>query len=149
MADLTRRAEAARRAADALLRAAGGRAVMLRVPAPASAAADGVSTTLSELGLSVPTFADVELGPAAFRRSQPVVDATTGTARWELLVSAAAVARAAGTHDVGACFAMFAAAEGIVVDGALLLIAGVSSSDMTGSPYVFRLQLERAAQRQR
>lgn len=148
MADLTRRAEAAQRTADALLRAAGGRAVTLRVPVPATQGGEARKDA-DELGLGQPVFADVELAPVVFRRARPVTDRVTGVMRWELLVSATTVARAAGTFDAGACFAMFAGAAGVVVNGALLVIAGASSSDVTGSPYVYRLQLQGAAQQLR
>ena len=140
MADLRRRAEAAQRTADTLLRAAGGRAVMLRVPVPATTT-DGAETLADEIGLGLPQFAEVELAPVVFRRARPDVDGATGVMRWELLVSATAVALAAGTRDAGACFAMFSGAAGVVVDGTLLTIAGASSSDVTGSPYLYRLQL--------
>ena len=144
MADLTHRAEGAQRAADMLLRAAGGRAVAVRVRVPRTWGAVG-----EQLGRGLPVFSDMELAPVVLRRTRPTTDSTTGVMRWELLVSATAVARAAGTWDTGACFAMFAGAAGVVVDGTLLEIAGTSSSDVTGSPYVYRLQLQTAAARLR
>ena len=142
MADLTRLANGAQRAADVLLRVVGGRVVTLRVPVPPT-----VSDAMEQIGLAVPAFADMELGPVVFRRARPTADDTTGVMRWELLVSATAVAQAAGTPDTGAAFAMFASAAGVVVDGALLEIEGTSSSDVTGSPYVYRLRLQTAATR--
>ena len=138
MADVMRRGDAARRAADALLRGVGGRVVLLRMAAPAVA---GLET--EELGLVAPGFQDVELGPAVFRKARPTVDATEAE-RWELLVSATTVMGLTGTTDAGTAFAMFAEAVGVVVDGALLEIESASSSDMTGTPYVYRLRLRQA-----
>src|SRR5665213_1558946 len=79
MADLLSASAAAVRAADVLLRCAGGRAVMLRMPAPASAA-----DVAEQLGLAGPEFQDVELAPVAFRTARARV-AEGKAARWELL----------------------------------------------------------------
>lgn len=148
MADLTRRGEAAQRAADVLLRAAGGRAVALRMAVPPVPGAAGEDVR-EQVGLGVPAFADVERAPVVMRRARPDVERATGAMRWELLVSATAVARVAGTRDAGVAFAMFAGAAGVVVGGAVLEIMGASSSDLTGSPYVYRLRLQTASGRLR
>ncbi len=138
MADLVQRGDAARRAADALLRGAGGRAVLLRMAAPAPAGVDA-----EQLGLAVPGFVDAELAPVVFRKARPTVDATEAT-EWELLVSATAVMGVAGSSDAWVAFAMFTTAVGVVVDEVLMEIESASSSDMTGSPYVYRLRLREA-----
>src|ERR1700679_2426881 len=77
----------ARRAADVLLRCAGGRSVLLRMPAPATA-----GDTTEQLGLAVPTFQDVELAPVVFRKARATA-ADGKAARSELMVSASAVNR--------------------------------------------------------
>ena len=76
---------AARRAMDVLLGGCGGRMVLLRVPAPAVA-----GDASEQLGLAIPGFQDVELGPVVFRRTR--VNATEGkAAQREMVVSASAV----------------------------------------------------------
>ncbi len=65
MADLRDGSIVARRAADVLLQCAGGRSVLLRMPAPATAGDIG-----EQLGLAVPSFQDVELSPVVFRRTR-------------------------------------------------------------------------------
>src|SRR5438270_8848951 len=72
---------ASMRAADALLRAAGGRSVVLRLPGPAVPA-----DPAEQLGLAVPELQDLQLGPAVFRKARPA-GATDGGPRWELLIS--------------------------------------------------------------
>ena len=126
--------DAARRAAECLLRGTGGRRVALRIPAPASA--PGVD---DELGLATPEFQDVELSPAVFRKSRQQL--RKDGARWELLVSAICVAGLLGGIGVTDASELFAGAAGVLVDGALLEIESASSSDMGGEPYVYRLLL--------
>jgi hypothetical protein len=129
------------RMADALLRSVGGRTVLLRIPSPAMNGDLG-----EQLGLAVPEFQDVELGPVAFRR----VRATTGTAdapdevRYELLVSASAVTRLVGSLGFEAADVLFAQAAGVLVDGSLLGIAWVASAEAFGTVYLYRLGLRGA-----
>ena len=52
----------AERAAEAVLHAAGGRTVLLRMPAKASA------SDAEQLGLATPLFQDAPIGPVAFRK---------------------------------------------------------------------------------
>src|SRR5260370_42006411 len=89
MADLVNRGAAAVRAADVLLRCAGGRSVLLRIPANASA-----GDTTEQLGLAVPEFQDVELAPVVFRKARQAAPALSvavdKAARWELMVSSTA-----------------------------------------------------------
>ena len=125
----------ARRAADVLLQCAGGRTVLLRMPAPASA-----GDTTEQLGLATPVFQDVELGPAVFRRAQ----ATGGVgkaAMWELMVSATAVDALTGSMGFAAASVLFAAAFGVLIDGVLLEVDSVTESEAGGETYVYRLAL--------
>ncbi len=134
MADLRIASDAARRAAECLLRGAGGRAVSLRIPALPSA--PGVN---EELGLGTPEFDDVELSPVVFRKAREQV--RKDGARWELMVSAISVAGALGGTGVTDASELFAGASGVLVDGVLMEIETSSSSDMGGVPYVYRLVL--------
>ena len=129
------------RMADALLRGAGGRSVLLHMPAPAIPGDVG-----EQLGLATPQFQDVALCPALFRR----VRARTGTAdkpdqaSYELLVSASAVGRAAGTLGLDASDLLFAQAAGVVIDDTLYGITWVAAAEAFGSPYLYRLGLRGA-----
>lgn len=135
MADLLNMAGAAVRAADALLRATGGRAVMLRLPAPASAGDAG-----EQLGLAVPQFQDVELAPVAFRKARTTV-ADGKAARLELMVSATAVDGLVGSLGYSAASVLFADAFGVLVDGVLMEVESAAWSQTGGAPYVYRLVL--------
>lgn len=97
--------EGVRRVASALLHVAGGCAVKLRVPAPASVSDDG-----EQLGLATPEFQELELRPAAVVRSGSKV---------KVLVSAEAVERVAGAEGAAAVEELLRSACGVVVDGAV------------------------------
>jgi len=126
MADLLC-SDAAVRAADALLRANGGRAVLLRLPAPAVANNDG-----EQLGLATPQFQDVELAPTAFRKAQ-----STST----LLISGSAVKAVVGTLQFNSVEVLFETALGVVVDGVLYTILSNTAATSDGATYVYSLEL--------
>lgn len=126
------------RAADALLRALGGNVVMLRVPGNAMAALD-----TEQLGLSEPQFEEIAIGPAVFRRVMATKADGKGE-RAELLVSATTILRIVGSLGFDSASVLFAQAAGVVVNGTLLQIAGASSSEIFGQPYLYRLQLRGA-----
>jgi hypothetical protein len=126
MADLLC-SDAAVRAADSLLRANGGRAVLLRLPAPAVANNDG-----EQLGLATPLFQDVQLAPAAFRQS-----AKTST----LLLSGSAVKAVVGSLQFNSVEVLFETAAGVVVDGVLYTILSSTAATADGETYVYSLEL--------
>jgi hypothetical protein len=135
MADLRNASIVARRAADVLLQCAGGRSVLLRLPAPASA-----GDTTQQLGLAVPTFQDVELAPVVFRRAQATT--TDGkAAKSELMVSATAVNAVVGSLGQSAASVLFASAFGVLIDGVLMELESATESEVGGAPYVYRLVL--------
>ena len=140
MADLVNGAGAIVRAADVLLRCAGGRSVLLRMPAPAN-----VGDTTEQLGLAVPEFQDVELAPVVFRKARQAAPALTVAAgkavRWELMVSATAVKALMGSLGYSAASVLFATAFGVLVDGVLMEVLSATKSEMFGAPYVYRLVL--------
>jgi hypothetical protein len=125
----------ARRAADVLLSCAGGRSVLLRMPAPASA-----GDTTEQLGLAVPEFQDVELAPVVFRRARATV-AEGKAAKWELMISATAVNALVGSLGYSAASALFATAFGVLIDDVLMEVESATESEVGGSPYVYRLVL--------
>src|SRR6201996_7443042 len=136
MADLVSGAGAAVRAADALLRCAGGRSVLLRMPAPASA-----GDTTEQLGLAVPEFQDVELAPVVFRKARATV-AEGKAAKWELMVSATAVNGVVGSLGYSAASVLFATAFGVLIDGVLMEVESATESEVFGAPYVYRLVVD-------
>src|ERR1700761_4225144 len=140
MADLLKGSAAAVRAADVLLRCSGGRAVLLRMPAQASA-----GDTTEQLGLAVPTFQDVELAPVVFRKSRQAVttQAAVGkVAKWELMVSATAVNALVGSLGYSAASVLFATAFGVLIGGVLMAVESVTESEVFGAPYVYRLVVD-------
>jgi hypothetical protein len=138
MADLVNGAGAVR-AADALLRCAGGRSVLLRMPVQASA-----GDTTEQLGLAVPEFQDSELAPVVFRKARQAAttEAAAGkAARWELMVSATSVNRLVGALGYSAASVLFGTAFGVLIDGVLMEIVSATESEVFGTPYVYRLVL--------
>jgi hypothetical protein len=141
MADLMNGSAAAVRAADVLLRCAGGRSVLLRMPADASA-----GDTTEQLGLAAPEFQDAELAPVVFRKARQAASALTvapdKAARWELMVSATAVQKLVGSLGYSAASVLFATAFGVVIDGVLMEVVSATESEVFGTPYVYRLVLQ-------
>ena len=124
------------RAADALLRGVGGRTVMLRMPAPASA-----GDVTEQLGLAVPEFQDVELAPVIFRSAR--ADGRRGQGRE---VGAAGLGHGGG--DAGGVAGisarprrMFAAAFGVLIDGVLMTVESATAAEADGAAYLYRLVL--------
>lgn len=143
------------RAADILLRAMGGRTVTLRMPAPAVPNSPG-----EQLGLATPTFQDIPLAPAVYRKARatiaPGAPFMSGITKSELLVSASAVQRIVGSLAYASASVLFANAAGILAgpdpsdgddDPPLLEILSANAEEAFGQPYVYRLIL-RAPQSQ-
>lgn len=120
----------ASRTAAAVLRAAGGRTALLRMPAPAVSGDDG-----EQLGLATPGFQDVPLGPVAFQRLTPV--------QVEMLVSAGAMLRAAGTESFDAVDGLLRGAVGVVLDEGTWTITGVRTMQAEGKPYCYGVTLRK------
>ena len=135
MADLRNASLMAQRAADVLLQCAGGRSVLLRMPAPANA-----GDTTEQLGLAVPTFQDVEVAPVVFRSARATT-ADGKAAKWELMVSATAVNALVGSLGYSAPSVLFEVAFGVLIDGALMEVKSATESEVGGGPYVYRVVL--------
>lgn len=129
----------ARRLADALLRSNGGTTAYLQMP-PAT----GDSTDAGQLGLDAPNFQQLALSPVVFRRTRATM--TEGQpAKYELLVSGAAVQAAVGAQQVASADLLFEMAAGVVVAGELFLIEAASVSECLGAVYMYRLLLRQSA----
>lgn len=126
---------AAQRAADALLRCLGGRVALLRLPTNAATGSDA-----EQLGAATPSYEDIPLSPAIFRRLRPKLRGGTAN-RYELLVSAASVYAQLGLLELVSTDQLFAMAMGIFVDGELMLIEAAAEAEAFGCPYLYRLLL--------
>lgn len=126
---------AALRAADALLRLAGGRTVLLRLPAPAVPA-----DPTEQLGLATPQFQDVPLAPVVFRKARASTPAGEA-AQWEMLVSASAVQQILGSLAYASAALLFATAFGVLSDDELFEITSATVQQVYGVPYCYRLVL--------
>jgi hypothetical protein len=132
--DALRPNSAAARTADTLLRATGGRTVLLRMPMPASPLAS------EQLGLATPYFQDIPLAPVAFRKAR--AQSTSGKPLPpELLLSATIVELTVGSLDYASASVLFATALGILIDDELFTIENAATEQAFGTPYLYRLTL--------
>jgi hypothetical protein len=130
MADLLSASGAAVRMADALLRGAGGREALLRLPAP------GIPGDPTEqLGLAAPEFQDVQLKPV-------VLMGAKANGQREMLVSASAVSAIVGSLGYSAANVLFAVAYGVVVDEVLMEVVSATEMEINGASYVYRVILK-------
>ena len=120
-------------AASTLLRECGGRTVLLRMPLPAVQGDAG-----EQVGLAVPEFQDTALGPVVFRKVRPLI--ATDSVTYEVLVSAEAVLAVVGSLEYGSAEVLFAQALGLVVDRALLQVSAVTTSELFGVVYLYRVK---------
>jgi hypothetical protein len=135
MSDLIGVTGATARAADVLLRATGGRSVMLRIPSPAVPA-----DVTEQLGIAVPAFQDLPLAPVVYRKARATV-AIGKAARWELLVSATAVRTIVTSLAYASATVLFATAFGVLSGDDLLEIESATEEQAFGRPYLYRLVL--------
>jgi hypothetical protein len=127
------------RLADALLRSQGGTTAFLQMP-PAT----GDATDAGQLGIDAPNFQSLPLTPAVFRRVRATM--TEGQpAKYELLISGAAVQAAVGALQVASADLLFEMAAGVAVAGEMFLIEAVSLSECMGAAYIYRLLLRESA----
>jgi hypothetical protein len=129
----------AQRVATALLRASGGTSACLQMPPLAGDSAD-----TGQIGLDAPGFLSLPLSPAVFRKARATLQ-DGKLPRYELLISADAVAAQAAQLKLSSAQALFAQASGVVVSGKLFLIEAVSSSESQGTAYLYRLLLQEAS----
>ena len=131
----------ARRIAASLLRACGGTVAYLQVPPAVGDQNDG-----GQLGLDAPNLQLIPLAPAVFHKMRGYL-LEGQQQRYELRVSAQAVAAQVTGLQLASASALFAMASGVVLGGELFLIEGVSSLEDEGEVYLYRLILRDAASR--
>ena len=115
------------RIAETALRTNGGFPVLLRMPGLAASGQDG-----EQLGLATPTFQEVPLGPAVWRKIG--VDSV-------LLLSAGPVEALAGTGEFASAKALFEAAAGVVVEDVFYTITGSEPIVAGGVDVGYRLNV--------
>ena len=128
MEDLLQSVDGVLRGADAVMRAAGGRTVLLRIAAPAVPGNDA-----EQLGLATPQFQDLVLGPATFQKANSVE---------KLLVSASAVHAMVGSRGYDSANVLFETAVGVLIDDLLFEIMNSVASQAMGKPYCYCLTLK-------
>ncbi len=128
----------AQRVATALLRAGGGTTASLQMPP-----LQGDSSNTGQLGLDAPGFLSLPLSPVVFRKARIAMQ-DGQLPKYELMVSAQAVAVQVAQQKLASAEALFSMAAGVVVAGKLFLIEAVSSSVTQGEPYLYRLLVQEA-----
>jgi hypothetical protein len=128
----------AQRAATALLRAGGGTTACLQMPP-----LQGDSTNAAQIGLNAPGFLSLPLAPVVFRKARVAMQ-DGQLPKYELLISADAVAAQVTQLQLNSAQALFSMASGVVVAGKLFLIEAVSASESQGQAYLYRLLLQEA-----
>ncbi|MGB9415172.1 MAG: hypothetical protein WCB58_02575 [Acidobacteriaceae bacterium] len=123
---------------DALLRSLGGSVAMLRLPVAATTAIG------EQLGAPTAGFADMPLSPAAFRKVRVAVS-DGNQAKYELLISAAAVEAQVSQLGLSSAEILFAMGLGITVGKEFFVIEGVSFTSAAGLACVYRVLLREAA----
>jgi len=128
----------AQRAATAMLRAGGGTTASLQMPPLQADTSDA-----GQIGLNAPGFLSLPLAPVVFRKAR-VALGDGQLPKYELLVSADAVAAQVSQLKLSSPQALFGQASGVVVAGKLFLIEAVSASESQGEAYLYRLLLQDA-----
>jgi hypothetical protein len=123
---------------DALLRSLGGSVALLRMPVSATTAIG------EQLGAPTAGFADLPLSPAAFRKVRVVVS-DGNQAKYELLISAAAVEAQVSQLGLSSAEVLFAMGLGITVGKEFFVIEGVSFTSAAGLACVYHVLLREAA----
>jgi hypothetical protein len=128
----------AQRVATALLRASGGTTACLQMPPLA-----GDSTNAGQLGIDAPGFLSLPLSPVVFRKARVAMQ-NAQLPKYELLISADAIAAQVTQLQLGSAQTLFFMASGVVVAGKLFLIEALSTSESQGAVYLYRLLLQEA-----
>ena len=121
-----------------MLRAGGGTTASLQMPPLQADTSDA-----GQIGLNAPGFLSLPLAPVVFRKAR-VALGDGQLPKYELLVSADAVAAQVSQLKLSSPQALFGQASGVVVAGKLFLIEAVSASESQGEAYLYRLLLQDA-----
>ncbi|HWR34726.1 MAG TPA: hypothetical protein VN622_02510 [Clostridia bacterium] len=122
----------ASRAAEAMLRALGGREVTVRFALLAVAGGDA-----RQLGLSLRQVEDVQLGPAVVRGQ----DAEDGRSKVEVLFAAGALEGEMKARGAATAQELFAMADGVVIGDRVLRVEQVSAEFFAGMEYLYHVKV--------
>ena len=123
------------------MRATGGSSAVLLVPP-----AQGDQTDAGQLGINAPGFQALSIAPVIFRRTRPVMQEGQ-PAKYELIVSASAVAQQVSLLQLSSADALFSLVAGVTVSGLSLVLEEWASSASLGEPLLYRLLLRAAEAR--
>ncbi len=124
--------------ADVLMRATGGSSAVLLV-APAA----GDTSDAGQLGINVPNLQALSISPVIFRRTRPVM-LEGKPAKYELIVSASAIAQQVSLLELDSAAALLSLVAGVTVAGLSLLMEEWACSVSLGEPLIYRLLLRAA-----
>lgn len=125
--------------ADALLRSLAGTTTKLQVTNT------NASSSQSELGLLATSFAEVTIAPTVMRKLRPTL-VGSGTAQWELLVSATGVQRLVNSMELFSAQSLFDLTLAVTVGQQRYMIESYTSNEAFGQVYLYRLLLREARQ---
>ncbi len=123
------------RVAASLLRACGGTTAYLQVPS-----LTGDQNDAGQIGIDSPNLQLLPLAPAVFHKMRSYL-LPGQQQRYELRISAEAVAAQVAQLQIDSASALFGMASGVVVGGRLFMIEAVSSFEDQGQVYLYRLLL--------
>ena len=126
------------RNADAVLRASGACSAELTI-----SPAQGDSTDAGQLGLDSPNFLYLSIAPVVLRKARPLMQ-DGAPARYELLISASAVAQQVSLLDLESAEALFRLVAAVSVAGLQFMVEEWACSASLGAPYIYRLLLRTA-----
>lgn len=121
--------------ADALLRTTGGYVATFMLPP-----VQGDMTDAAQLGLNPPNFQPLLIAPVVFRRTRPVMQEGK-SARYELLVSGAAIAQEVSLLQLSSVESLLSLVASVTVSGLSFVIEEWSCSVSLGEAILYRLLL--------
>jgi len=128
------------RVAASLLRACGGTTAYLQVP-PLT----GDQNDTGQIGIDPPNLQLLPLSPAVFHKMRTDLLLPNQPQRYELRISAEAVAAQVAQRQLASASSLFSMASGVIVAGRLFMIEATSSFEDQGEVYLYRILLRDAA----
>ncbi len=126
------------RVADTLLRSLGGGSVCVRLASP-----PGDGSDAAQIGLGVPAVQDRPLSPALFRKIRVAMQEGQPS-KYEVLISASAVAAVVSDLTLKSADGLFQMAMGILIAEKMFLIEAVTAPELFGRVYLYRLLVREA-----
>lgn len=96
------------------------------------------SSDAAQIGLNAPAFQDVPLAPAIFRKVRVPMQEGAPT-KYEVLISASAIASLVAGMAMTSADTLFQIASGIVLSGKIFLVEAVAAPEAFGQVYLYRV----------